>query len=65
MFICFGARLYTFSVSASHVLSGGTICIVLALTSPFAVSNSDPISLALLLFRGFYYVRIVFLWCCR
>ncbi|MCG6507878.1 hypothetical protein K6U15_14130, partial [Vibrio parahaemolyticus] len=31
--------------SAFHVLSGGTICVVLALTSPFTVSNFRAISL--------------------
>ncbi|MDK9520369.1 hypothetical protein, partial [Vibrio parahaemolyticus] len=36
---------------AFHVLSGGTICGVFALTSPFTVSNFRAISLVLRNFR--------------
>ncbi|MFW0986317.1 hypothetical protein ACEV8U_23130, partial [Vibrio parahaemolyticus] len=55
--ISFGVYLFWrsslhLSVSAFHVLSGGTICGVFALISPFTASNSEPISLVLLHFRG-------------
>ncbi len=54
--ISFGVYLWRsplhLSVCISHVLSGGTICGVFALISPSTVSNSYPISLVLLHFRG-------------
>ncbi|EPW6433340.1 hypothetical protein ACWOYR_004770, partial [Vibrio parahaemolyticus] len=39
---------------ASHVLSGGTRCIVFAWISPFTVSNFRAISLARFLFCGWF-----------
>ncbi|WP_218768486.1 hypothetical protein, partial [Vibrio parahaemolyticus] len=50
---------------AFHVLSGGTICNVLALTSPFTVSNFRAISLVWLLWCWEILVNTEFLWRCR
>ncbi|WP_229615980.1 hypothetical protein, partial [Vibrio parahaemolyticus] len=48
---------------AFHVLSGGTICGVFALASPFTVSNFLAISLARLLLCGSFLILNSVRWC--